>query len=73
MSSTDSTSKGSFLAKLVLFNEIILVAVLVVISAAISIGTSQFYSTTNILNILRDSSMAIIAGIGMTMLLITGY
>ena len=70
--STDSTSKGTFLTKLVLFNEIILVAVLVAISAAISIGTSQFYSTTNILNILRDSSMAIIAGIGMTMLLITG-
>jgi ribose transport system permease protein len=58
--------------KLVLFNEIILVAVLIIISTAISIGTPKFYSTTNILNILRDSSMAIIAGIGMTMLLITG-
>jgi len=58
--------------KLVLFNEIILVAVLIIISIAISIGTPKFYSTTNILNILRDSSMAIIAGIGMTMLLITG-
>jgi ribose transport system permease protein len=64
--------KDRFLDKLVQFNEIILVAVLVVISAAISVGTSQFYSSTNILNILRDSSMAIIAGIGMTMLLITG-
>ena len=58
--------------KLVLFNEIILVVVLIIISIAISIGTPKFYSTTNILNILRDSSMAIIAGIGMTMLLITG-
>jgi ribose transport system permease protein len=58
--------------KLVLFNEIILVAVLIIISMAISVGTPKFYSTTNILNILRDSSMAIIAGIGMTMLLITG-
>ncbi|MCK5569666.1 MAG: ABC transporter permease [Spirochaetes bacterium] len=64
--------KDRLVSKLVLFNEIILVAVLIIISAAISIGTPKFYSTTNILNILRDSSMAIIAGIGMTMLLITG-
>jgi ribose transport system permease protein len=60
------------LSKLVLFNEIILVLILALISGAFSIGTSKFYSTTNILNILRDSSMAIIAGIGMTMLIITG-
>jgi len=69
---TDIQCREKFFGKLVLFNEIILVAVLVVISAAISIGTSKFYSVTNLLNILRDSSMAIIAGIGMTMLLITG-
>jgi ribose transport system permease protein len=70
----DAGSKGRerFFGKLVLFNEIIMVAVLVIISGAISIGTAKFYSTTNLLNILRDSSMAIIAGIGMTMLLITG-
>ena len=68
----DSTRKDRLIGKLVLFNEVILVAVLVIISAAISIGTPKFYSTQNILNILRDSSMAIIAGIGMTMLLITG-
>jgi ribose transport system permease protein len=60
------------LSKLVLFNEIILVLILALISGAFSIGTSKFYGTTNILNILRDSSMAIIAGIGMTMLIITG-
>lgn len=58
--------------KLLLFNEIILVLVLILISIVLSIGSSKFYSTTNIMNILRDSSMAIIAGIGMTMLLITG-
>ncbi len=72
MEEVDSTRKDRLIGKLVLFNEIILVAVLVIISAAISIGTPKFYSTQNILNILRDSSMAIIAGIGMTMLLITG-
>lgn len=64
--------KRKALGRIVLFNEIILVAILVLISIAISLGAPQFYSTTNILNILRDSSMAIIAGIGMTMLLITG-
>jgi ribose transport system permease protein len=67
-----SVKRTGFFSRLILFNEIILVVVLVVIAAAISIGTSKFYSTTNILNILRDSSMAIIAGIGMTMLLVTG-
>jgi ribose transport system permease protein len=70
--STQAGRKDKPLGKLVLFNEIILVVILVVISAAISAGTPRFYSTTNILNILRDSSMAIVAGIGMTMLIITG-
>jgi ribose transport system permease protein len=69
---TQSSGKGSLWSKLILFNEIILVAILVTISAAISLGAPQFYSTTNMLNILRDSSMAIIAGVGMTMLIITG-
>jgi len=68
---TAEQRRGGF-SRLILFNEIILVAVLLVISGAISIGTSKFYSSINIINILRDSSMAIIAGIGMTMLLITG-
>ena len=67
-----SRGRDGFFGKLVLFNEVIMVAVLVIISVAISFGTAKFYSTQNILNILRDSSMAIIAGIGMTMLLITG-
>jgi ribose transport system permease protein len=68
----DLLKKGKPLSKLILFNEIILVSVLIIISGAISIGASKFYSATNVINILRDSSMAIIAGIGMTMLLITG-
>lgn len=72
MEGTQSSGKGSLWSKLILFNEIILVAILVTISAAISLGAPQFYSTTNMLNILRDSSMAIIAGVGMTMLIITG-
>ncbi len=64
--------KLKFGTKLILFNEIMLLLVLVVIAVLFSIGSPRFFSSTNILNILRDSSMAIIAGIGMTMLLITG-
>ena len=64
--------KQSLGTKLILFNEVMLVVILVVIAVIISIGSPKFYSATNLLNILRDSSMAIIAGIGMTMLLITG-
>lgn len=64
--------KQNLFGRLILFNEIMLVGVLLIISVLISIGTPRFYSTTNVLNILRDSSMAVIAGIGMTMLLITG-
>lgn len=72
MDELEGVKKKPLLGRLVLFNEVILLAVLVVISAAISAGTPKFYSTTNFINILRDSSMAIIAGVGMTMLLITG-
>ncbi len=67
-----TTPKLKFTSRLLLFNEIMLVLILILLSIAISIGAPKFYSPTNILNILRDSSMAIIAGIGMTMLLITG-
>jgi ribose transport system permease protein len=71
LEATSKPGKNLF-GRLILFNEILLVGVLLVISVLISVGTSRFYSSTNILNILRDSSMAVIAGIGMTMLLITG-
>jgi len=72
LDTTGAVKKERWINKLVLFNEIILVVVLVVLASAISVGTPQFYSMKNIINILRDSSMALIAGIGMTMLLITG-
>jgi ribose transport system permease protein len=67
-----ATRGQTFTRALILFNEIILVLVLVLLSILISIGNPKFISLANILNILRDSSMAVIAGIGMTMLLITG-
>jgi ribose transport system permease protein len=67
-----ATHRQTFTRALILFNEILLVLVLVLLSILISIGNPKFMSFANILNILRDSSMAVIAGIGMTMLLITG-
>jgi len=67
-----ATRGQTFTRALILFNELILVLVLVLLSILISIGNPKFISVTNMLNILRDSSMAVIAGIGMTMLLITG-
>jgi ribose transport system permease protein len=69
---TTTTPKLKLTSKLLLFNEIMLVGILILLAILISLGNPRFYSSTNILNILRDSSMAIIAGIGMTMLLITG-
>lgn len=72
MKTTTTSTTQKFTSKLLLFNEIMLVGILLLISILISLGAPAFYSSTNILNILRDSSMAIIAGIGMTMLLITG-
>jgi ribose transport system permease protein len=69
---TTATPKLKLTSKLLLFNEILLVGILILLAILISLGNPRFYSSTNILNILRDSSMAIIAGIGMTMLLITG-
>jgi ribose transport system permease protein len=67
-----STGRRSIGSRIILFNEVILVGILALICVLISIGSPRFFSSTNILNVLRDSSMDIIAAIGMTMLLITG-
>jgi ribose transport system permease protein len=70
--SSDSTAKHGFGSRIILFNEVLLVGVLALICVLVSIGSAKFFSPTNVLNVLRDSSMDIIAAIGMTMLLITG-
>jgi ribose transport system permease protein len=59
-------------SRIILFNEVILVSVLALVCVLIGAGSSKFFSSTNVLNVLRDSSMDVIAAIGMTMLLITG-
>jgi ribose transport system permease protein len=59
-------------SRIILFNEVILISVLALICVLIGAGSSKFFSSTNVLNVLRDSSMDVIAAIGMTMLLITG-
>jgi ribose transport system permease protein len=70
--SSGSTAKRGFGSRIILFNEVLLVGVLALICVLVSIGSAKFFSPTNVLNVLRDSSMDIIAAIGMTMLLITG-
>ncbi len=72
MMSTGGAAKRGFGSRVILFNEALLVGVLILICALVSAGSTKFFSSTNILNVLRDSSMDIIAAIGMTMLLITG-
>jgi ribose transport system permease protein len=67
-----TTGKRTIGSRIILFNQVILVGVLAIICVLVSIGSPKFFSSTNILNVLRDSSMDIIAAIGMTMLLITG-
>jgi ribose transport system permease protein len=66
-----TTGRRTFGSRIILFNEVILVGILALICLLVSIGSPKFLSSTNILNVLRDSSMDIIAAIGMTMLLIT--
>ena len=58
--------------RIILFNEVLLLGVLALICVLIALGNPKFLSPTNILNVLRDGSMDIIAAIGMTMLLILG-
>ncbi len=67
-----TTGRRTFGSRIILFNEVILVGILALLCVLVSIGSPKFFSSTNILNVLRDSSMDIIAAIGMTMLLITG-
>jgi ribose transport system permease protein len=70
--STGGSTKRGFGSRIILFNEVLLVGVLALICILVSIGSPKFFSSTNVWNVLRDSSMDIIAAIGMTMLLITG-
>ncbi|MDB5562030.1 MAG: inner-rane translocator [Hyphomicrobiales bacterium] len=49
---------------------IVLFGLLVILCIAISIGSPQFYSVENIIAILRQCSLVLIIGAGMTMLLI---
>ena len=58
--------------RLLLFNELLLLVVLLVISLLITLGAPKFVSYNNFMNIIRDSSQILIASIGMTMLLILG-
>ena len=51
-------------------SQIVLLAILVLLCIAISIGAPQFYSVDNLVAILRQCSLVLIVAAGMTMLLI---
>ncbi len=53
-------------------SQIVLIALLVLLCIAISLGASQFYSVDNIIAILRQCSLVLIVAVGMTMLLVAG-
>jgi ribose transport system permease protein len=63
---------GSFVGSLTSKNQIVLIAVLAVISLGISLAVAQFYSSANIIAILRQTGLVLVVASGMTMLLITG-
>ena len=70
--SVSADARQPLRGRIILFNEVLLVGVLALLCVLVSIGNPRFLSSTNVLNVLRDSSMDVIAAIGMTMLLITG-
>jgi ribose transport system permease protein len=61
---------GTMLGRLAGNNQIVLLAVLVLLCIVISLGAPQFYSVENVIAILRQCSLVLIIAAGMTMLLI---
>ena len=62
---------ASLVGSLTSKNQIVLVAVLAVLSVGISLAVAQFYSGANIIAILRQTALVLVVASGMTMLLIT--
>lgn len=70
MSDISRPAPGSTLTALAGNSQLVLLAILVLLCVAISIGAPQFYSVENIIAILRQCSLVLIIAAGMTMLLI---
>jgi ribose transport system permease protein len=62
--------EGTTFGRLAGNNQIVLLAILVLLCIAISVGAPQFYSVENLVAILRQCSLVLIVAAGMTMLLI---
>ena len=67
-----NTSVRNRLRKVFQLEELALLLALIVICAALSLLTTTFATTTNVLNILRQVSMTAITGYGMAMLILLG-
>lgn len=70
MSDISRPAPGSTLTALAANSQLVLLAILLLLCIAISIGAPQFYSVENIIAILRQCSLVLIIAAGMTMLLI---
>lgn len=58
--------------KVLSHDESLLIVALLVVLAGLSILSPYFFSVNNIVNVLRQSSITLIAGVGMTLLLLVG-
>lgn len=67
---TQPSRSGAFSARFSDNSPVVLLGILVLLCVGISIGSQQFYSVENIIAILRQCSLVLIVGCGMTMLLI---
>lgn len=69
---TQPAKSGPVAGRLANNSQIVLLALLVVLCIGISLSAAQFYSVENVIAILRQCSLVLIVGAGMTMLLIAG-
>ena len=69
---TRPAGAGAVPSRLADSSQIVLVVLLLVLCVGISFAAPQFYSVENIIAILRQCSLVLIVGAGMTMLLIAG-
>lgn len=69
---TQPAGAGALPSKLTDSSQIVLVLLLFALCIGISIAAPQFYSVENVIAILRQCSLVLIVGAGMTMLLIAG-
>lgn len=69
---TQPAKAGPVTSRLADSSQIVLIVLLIALCLGISLAAPQFYSVENVIAILRQCSLVLIVGAGMTMLLIAG-